>query len=65
MFLKKKYVSKSIKNPNILVNRKKILSNNNPNLIYLLNKRFKWMDKYIKNKIIIELGSGNGCLKEY
>ena len=64
MFLKKKYISKSIKNPNIFENRKKILNSNNPNLIYLLNKRFKWMNKYIKNKkIIIELGSGNGCLK--
>ena len=64
MFFKKKYVSKSTKNPNIFENRKKILNSNNPNLIYLLNKRFRWMGKYIKNKkIIIELGSGNGCLK--
>ena len=64
MFFKKKYVSKSTKNPNIFENRKKILNSNNPNLIYLLNKRFRWMNKYIKNKkIIIELGSGNGCLK--
>ena len=64
MFLKKKYISRSIKNPNIFDNRKKILNSNNPNLIYLLNKRFKWMAKYIKNKkVIIELGSGNGCLK--
>ena len=65
MFFKKKYISKSIKNPNIFDNRKKILKSNNPNLIYLLNKRFRWMGKYIKDKkIIIELGSGNGCLKK-
>ena len=64
MFLKKRYISRSIKNPNIFENRKKIINSNHPNLIYLLNKRFRWMGKYIKNKkIIIELGSGNGCLK--
>ena len=64
MFLKKKYISRSTKNPNIFENRKKILNSNNPNLIYLLNKRFNWMIEYIKNKkVIIELGSGNGCLK--
>ena len=64
MFFKRKFISKSIKNPNIFENRKKILNSNNPNLIYLLNKRFKWMEKYLnKKKIIIELGSGNGCLK--
>ena len=64
MFFKKKFISKSEKDPDIFQNRKKILKSNNPNLIYLLNKRFKWMRKYTKNKkIIIELGSGNGCLK--
>ncbi len=64
MFFKRKFISKSIKNPNIFENRKKILNSNNPNLIYLLNKRFKWMEKYLKNKKhIVELGSGNGCLK--
>ena len=65
MFFKKKYLSKSIKKPNILDNRKKILNSKNKNLIYLLEKRFKWMTKYISNKkIIIELGSGNGCIKK-
>ena len=64
MFFKKKFISKSEKDPDIFQNRKKILKSNNPNLIYLLNKRFKWMRKYTKNKkIIIDLGSGNGCLK--
>ena len=41
------------------------MSSDNKNLIYLLNKRFSWMKKYIKRKkIIIELGSGNGCIKK-
>jgi len=41
------------------------MSSNNKNLIYLLNKRFSWMEKYInRKKIIIELGSGNGCIKK-
>ena len=65
MFFKKKYISNSLKSPNIFVNRKKIFESTNPNLIFLLRKRFEWMKKYIKNKkIVIELGSGNGCLKK-
>ncbi len=65
MLFKKKYISKSVKSPNIFENRKKIFSSKNPNLIYLLEKRFKWMEKYInRKKIIIELGSGNGCIKK-
>ena len=41
------------------------MSSDNKNLIYLLNKRFSWMKKYLKRKkIIIELGSGNGCIKK-
>ncbi len=41
------------------------MSSKNKNLIYLLNKRFSWMKKYIKGKkTIIELGSGNGCIKK-
>ena len=41
------------------------MSSDNKNLIYLLNKRFSWMKNYIKRKeIIIELGSGNGCIKK-
>ena len=64
MFLKKKYISKTSKSPNIFENRNKIIKSKNPNLIYLLNKRFKWMEKYLKQKKnIIELGSRNGCLK--
>ena len=65
MFFIKKYKSKKNKSPDIFVNRDKILKSKNPNLIYLLNKRFKWMEKYISGKkIIIELGSGNGCIKK-
>ncbi len=65
MLFKRRYISKSIKSPNIFENRKKIFSSNSPNLIYLLEKRFKWMEEYInKKKIIIELGSGNGCIKK-
>ena len=65
MLFKKKFISKSLKSPDIFENRKKIFSSKNPNLIYLLEKRFRWMEKYIKNKkIVIELGSGNGCIKK-
>ena len=41
------------------------MSSKNKNLIYLLNKRFSWMKEYLKGKkIIVELGSGNGCIKK-
>ena len=63
MFFVKKYISKKIKSPNIFENRKKILKSKNKNLIFLLEKRFKWMKNYLKGKkCIIELGSGNGCI---
>ena len=53
------------KNPNIYFERKRIYNSNNPNLNFLLKKRFLWMNNYLKNKkIIIELGSGNGCIKK-
>ena len=64
MLFKKKYISKKIKSPDIFENRKKIFNTKNPNLLFLLKKRFKWMKRYMKGrKIIIELGSGNGCIK--
>ena len=45
--------------------RKKIFHLNDNNLNYLLTKRFLWMKKYLKKKkIIIELGSGSGCIKK-
>ena len=41
------------------------MSTENKNLIFLLKKRFSWMKKYLKRKkIIVELGSGNGCIKK-
>ena len=65
MLFKKKYISKKIKSPDIHDNRKKILESENQNLIFLLNKRFKWMEKYLNGKKnIIESGSGNGCIKK-
>jgi SAM-dependent methyltransferase len=64
MFFIKEYKPKKIKKPDIFTNRKRILNNKNKNLDYLLKKRFGWMSKYLlKKKIIIELGSGNGCIK--
>lgn len=64
MFFIKEYKAKNIKEPDILKNRKRVLSSKNLNLLYLLNKRFSWMKEFIKGKkIVIELGSGNGCLK--
>tara|TARA_B100000767_G_scaffold252009_1_gene255482 strand:+ start:11405 stop:12196 length:792 start_codon:yes stop_codon:yes gene_type:complete len=65
MLFLKEYKSKRIKNENLNESRKKVFESKNPNLEFLLNKRFKWMKKYIKNKkYIIELGSGNGCIKK-
>ena len=44
--------------------RKKFFTRKSKNLEFLLNKRYFWMKKYLKKKkIIIELGSGNGLLK--
>ncbi len=65
MFFGKSFKSTKKKNPNIFSERERIYNYNNQNLNYLLNKRFLWMNKYLKNKkIIIELGSGNGCIKK-
>ena len=43
MFFVKKYISKKIKTPNIFENWKKILKFKKKILIFLLEKRFKWM----------------------
>ncbi len=65
MFFIKEYNAKKIKAPDIFTNRSRIMSSENRNLIYLLNKRFSWMKEYIKGKkTIVELGSGNGCIKK-
>lgn len=59
------YKPKKIKKDNIQNSRDKIFNNNHKNLNFLLEKRFKWIEKYIKNKKkVIELGSGNGCIKK-
>lgn len=65
MFLKE-YKPKKIKKTNVLSSRKKIFGKLNQNLQYLLEKRFTWINKIIKNKqVVIELGSGNGCIKRF
>ena len=65
MFFLKEYKAKKVKAPDNFSNRGRIMSSKNKNLIYLLNKRFSWMKKYLKGKkIIVELGSGNGCIKK-
>ena len=67
MFLPSEYNSDKKKQVIESEVRKKIFKNSNSNLDYLLNKRFYWMKKFIpknKNKIIIELGSGSGCIKK-
>ena len=53
MFFLKEYKAKKIKAPDNFFNRDRIMFSENKNLIYLLNKRFSWMKKYIKNKKII------------
>lgn len=60
---------KSNKKKNFFENevRHKIFSKSNKNLDFLLKKRFEWMRDFIpkkKNQIIIELGSGSGCIKK-
>mgnify|MGYP006184746013 CR=1 FL=1 len=65
MFFLREYKPKRIKDDDVYNSRKKIFQSNNKNLDFLLRKRFLWMNDYIKNKkIIIELGSGNGCIKK-
>ena len=65
MFFLKEYKAKKIKEPDNFKNRDRIILSKNKNLIFLLEKRFSWMESYIKGKkIIVELGSGNGCIKK-
>jgi len=65
MLFFKEYKSTKIKKPNILLCRKKIFASKNKNLLFLLNKRYSWMKKFIKNKkVVIELGSGTGCINK-
>ena len=67
MFLPSEYKSKKKKNISEKLVKKKIFKNISFNLLFLLKKRFLWMKNYFpkKNKkIIIELGSGSGCIKK-
>ena len=67
MILPIEYKSKKKKNISEKLVRKKIFEKIDLNLIFLLKKRFLWMKNYFpkKNKkIIIEIGSGSGCIKK-
>ena len=65
MFFTKEFNPKRIKKCDTFKSRTKIIKNTNKNLKYLLDKRFAWMKKFIKKKKkVIELGSGNGIIKE-
>ena len=65
MIFKKEFNPKKIKKFNIPRSRERFKNKKNKNLIFLLEKRFLWMKKFIKNKKkIIELGSGNGACKD-
>ena len=63
MFFAKEFNPKRIKKCDTYKSRSKIIKNTNKNLRHLLEKRFFWMNKFIKRKKnIIEMGSGNGSL---
>ncbi len=65
MIFSKEFNPKKIKKCDIAESRKRFKNKKNKNLRFLLEKRFLWMNKYIKNKKkIIELGSGNGACKD-
>jgi len=65
MIFPKVFKPKRIKICDINESRKRFKNKKNKNLRFLLEKRFLWMKKYIKNKKnIIELGSGNGASKD-
>ena len=65
MIFPKEFYPKRIKDCSIHKSRKKFKNKKNKNTIYLLEERFFWMKKYLKGqKIIIELGCGNGASKD-
>jgi len=65
MLFLREYKSKKIKDENLYSSRHKIFNSKNPNLEALLEFRFSWMKRFVKNKRhIIELGSGSGCIKK-
>ena len=58
MIFIKEFKPKKIKKCDTAESRKRFLNKKNKNLNFLLEERFLWMKKYIKNKKkIIELGS--------
>ncbi len=64
MIFIKEFKPKKIKKCDTEESRKRFLNKENKNLNFLLEERFLWMKKYLKNKNkIIELGSGNGASK--
>ena len=65
MFFAKEFNPKRKKECDAHKSREKVIKNKNKNLIFLLEKRYFWMNKFIKRKKnVIELGSGNGVIKE-
>jgi len=64
MIFIKEFKPKKIKKCDTEESRKRFLNKKNKNLNFLLEERFLWMKRYLKNKNkIIELGSGNGASK--
>jgi len=65
MILLKAFNPKTIKKCDISESRKRFKNKKNKNVRFLLEKRFLWMNEFIKEKkIIMELGSGNGACKD-
>jgi len=65
MIFIKEFNPNKVKECNIPESRKRFKNKKNKNVRFLLQKRFFWMKKFLKNKkIIIELGSGNGSSKD-
>ena len=65
MLFPKKFNPTKIKKCDTFESRKRFKNQKNTNLKFLMEKRFFWMKKFIKNKKnIIELGSGNGASKD-
>jgi len=65
MIFLREFIPTKIKECNIPESRRRFKNKKNKNLRFLMEKRFLWMEKYIKNKKnIIEVGSGNGSCKD-
>ena len=65
MIFLKEFNPKKIKKCDISESRKRFINKKNRNVRFLLEKRFLWMNEFIKGKkVIIELGSGNGASKD-